>query len=670
MGEGSKKVESASDQSNDEIQLVSYIKNKIEETRGSGFRISQESVWMTNVAYLLGYDSVVYNSTTRQYQNTDNSSRFLKRNRVHSNLILPTVQNRLARLCKNPPRYDVRPNSASQEDKDAARLANQVLTMIWDKERINQKRLNLFMMMQQYGYAFMKISWDPSKGKDISDPVTGETIKEGDVRIEPVGPLGVFTDPLAKTMEDCSWLIQAKVRKVAYFQKYYPERGRLVKPESTWLLSLQYETRINALSQNNGLGSSVQEQTTDSAIELAYYEAPSDKHPKGRMVVTANGVLLEDKELPLGVIPFVKFDDVIVGDRFASDSIITHIRPLQDQYNKNLSRIAMWMNRLLAGKYIAPKGHGMIAESMNDQSGEIVEYNPQPNAPNGGEPHAMVMPQIPGFVFEEQKEIKSDMFDIAGIGEVSRGQLPAAGIPAIGMQFLMEQDDTRIGVVVESNEYSWADVGNYVLQFVSKNYITPRLLKIAGKNSEYIVREFVGADLKGNHDVLVIRGSTIPGSKVLRRQEILNTYQQGLLGDPTDPKLREKVLGMLEFGDISEMWHEQATDQAQFKRYLEMIKNEEMPPVSEGDNHPLFYSEANTFRKSENFDMMSDKSKAILEAFMAAHVDELVKLANPTMKMNNELTQEMGNQLEQEAQASGEPVSAEQQLSNRLGEPQ
>jgi len=336
----------------------------------------------------------------------DNTSGYLKRNRIHVNKILPTIQNRLARLCKNPPRYDVRPKSSSQDDKDAARLSMQVLEMLWDKERINKKRLSLYMMMQQYGYSFIKVSWDDQKGRNISNPESGETIKEGDVRVEPVGPLGVFQDPLAKDMEECQWIVHAKVRKLDYFRKQYP-KGYLVKPEDAWLLSLQYEARINSLTQNNGMTSNMQAQMENAAIELALYEAPSEDYPNGRLCVSANGVLLEDKELPCGVMPFVKFDDILIGDRFASESVITHLRPVQDQYNRVITKRAQWVNRLLAGKYIAPKGHGLVAEALNDQSGEFLEYSPNPMAVNGGEPKAVDAPSIPQYAYVEEEKLQS-----------------------------------------------------------------------------------------------------------------------------------------------------------------------------------------------------------------------------------------------------------------------
>ena len=111
-------VEFASDQTPDEVKLVSYIRDKIDETRHTGSRIAYESIWLTNIAYLLGFSGVSYDPVQRQYKNIDPSNKFVRRSRMRVNKILPTIQNRLARLCKSPPQFDCKPESNDTEDKE------------------------------------------------------------------------------------------------------------------------------------------------------------------------------------------------------------------------------------------------------------------------------------------------------------------------------------------------------------------------------------------------------------------------------------------------------------------------------------------------------------------------------------------------------------------------
>lgn len=626
LGKPEAELETPQDQSSADRELVSFVKNRVEEARNHAARISQEGIWMTNIAYLMGYDGIYYDPVTRQFRPTSNKTPLLKRNRIFINKILPSVQNRLARLCKNPPRFDVRPNGPDSDEKELARFKVQIADMMWDQLKLNIKRIPLYMNVMQCGHAYVKVSYDPELGGLILDPESGEMIYEGDIRNDVISAFEVFPDPLAKEFDDLTWLCHAKIRKLDYFRSHYPERGNLVKEEGAWLLSTQYEARINSLNSVNGAQAPISTQTKNTAIELAYYEKRSKHHPQGRLIIVANGVKLQDGPLPAGEIPFAKFDDVVIGGKYNSESIITHLRPLQDRKNRLISQKDSFIQKMLAGKYIAAKGHGLTKEALNDQSGEVVEFTPVPNA---APPQAMTPPQMPNYVYQEEQAIDTNFDDIIGINEVSKGQLPAAGIPAIGMQLLTEQDDTRIGIVAENLEHAWARVMKLNLLYAQRFYKTPRLLKLSGKNQEYTVKQFTGEELTGDHDIIVIRGSTLPGSKTLRRQEIINAWQQGLLGDPQDPKVRENVLGMLEFGDVAEVWEDYALDQAQCKRVLETILAGGVPEIAEYDNHPMIFLHLNRFRKSEKFLSIPPEQQEMVVQTMEESVNHVMKMDQP-----------------------------------------
>lgn len=613
----------------DEKKLAGYIKQKVEEVRASGSRISAEGIWMTNIAYLLGYDSIFYDTRSRTYRPVNNATNFLKKNRVHVNMVLPTAQNRLARLCKNAPKFDIRPESGSQDDKDKARENMEILTQLWEQEgiKLNKKRIPLIQWAQQCGHSFVKIGWDENLGQPMKNPVNGEFDGyEGDVRADICSAFEVFVDPLAKDIEDAQWLVQAKVRKLDYFCTHYEERGGAVKEEGAWLLSVQYEQRINSLNKAGPMSSGTGEQMKNAAIELSYYEKRSRKHPNGRHVVVANGVLLKDDELIFGEIPFTKFDDVMIAGKFYSEAIITHLRPLQDQKNRIISLRSEWTNKLLRGKYLAAKGHGISNESINDQGDEIVQYDPVPNTLP---PSQMQIPVIPQYAYQEEDRIDKAFDEISGISDVSKGQLPSASIPAVGMQLLQEQDETRIGIQTEWTEDGFARVGRHLLLTARAMYKTPRKRKLAGKNGEYNIKEFTGEDIGETVDVTVIRGSTNPTSKILRRQELFNLYSQGILGDPQDPKVRESFLGKLEFGDIGEVWLDQSLDMQQIKKTLQEIEEGITPEVNEFDNHEMHLQEKNRYRKSDKFDLLGPERQALLIADMNIHLDDIVKLTTP-----------------------------------------
>lgn len=656
----------AEDQPPEEKELAGWVKKRVEDSRMSSNRVAHEGIWMTNVAYVMGFDSIYFDTTNRVFQPL-NPGAPIRRNRVYSNLILPACQNRLARLCKVPPRYDVKPNSSQPEDRDAARLGLEVLNDIWERQEINRKRLNLMMSVQQFGHGYLKATFDPTMGQpmpmvggsnsDIIDPVQGtDSGFDGDIRIDVVSAFEIFPDPLARSWDEIQWLAHCKVRKLDYFRQHYPEKGWMVQEEGPWLLSAQYEARINTL---NSLGPSsagnLQEQMKNAAIEIAYYEKPSTKHKRGRMIIVANGVLLEDQELPGGLIPYCKFDDIVVSGKYYPESVVTHARPLQQQYNRLLQKRTEWTNKMLAGKYLAEKRHALIKEALNDNSGEVVEFT---NVPGVTPPTAMVTPPIPSYAYEEATRLKEDLNNVFGLSEISQGKLPAAGIPAVGMQLLVEQDETRIGIEVEQHEHAYANLGKIILTLAGENFKTTRKLKQKQKGGEYDVKEWKGDDLRSNFDVTVVRGSTVPTNKSLRRQEILNAYQQGLLGDLMDPKVREKTLGMLEFGEVSDIWRDRALDMAQIKKTLNEMERGVVPIISELDNHQLHIEEKNAFRKSDRFEQLPPEIQELIQDDIERHVQELVKLQNPGLgAMKTQLEEQMAaGQMPQPDMMGGAPV--------------
>lgn len=626
----------------DDKAIVAKVRQEVETARSSSTRISQESIWMQNIAYVCGADSVFWNFRTKAFQPVNNSAAFNKRRRFHNNKILPTLQNRLARLCKNPPRYDVRPESNDTDDKEAARLGLNILEGKWLDLGLNEKRIPLYMWAQETGHAYIKICWDTQLGNPMTDPMTGEFNYEGDIRADICSPFEIFPNPQAKNWDDVlrSWLTQCKVRSLDYFRSHY-EKGAEVKEESTWLMSLQQENRIAGLNSRTP-GSSTQQEQKNCAIEMIKYEARSMKYPNGRMIVCANGILLEDKELSCGEIPFAMFQDIVIAGRYYPEAITTLLRPLQDQLNETIRRRAEWTRMLLAGKYVVARGAGVKREQITNEQAEMVYYDPVPNAADGGRPMAMQVPMIPQWAYEEEKAILDMFNDSSGIGEISRGQIQAS-MPAIGMQLLQEQDQTRLAVTTEQHESQWARVGNLILKYVEKYYVLPRKLKMAGKNNTYMVKDVTGEMLHGNTDVIVIRGSTLPGSKAIKRQEIINSYQLGMLGPQGDPKTMDKLLSLMEFGDVQGIWEDYSLDTNQIKRGVEIMEHGEPVQVSEFDNHTLWLEELNRYRKNDKFDALAPEIQAVFMQNMEEHIKAMMHLsgadqAPPPADLTNPIT--------------------------------
>lgn len=618
----------------DDFQLASQVRNFVETSRNHPARVANESIWMTNVAALCGFQGVAWDSNASSFMPSNDPYWAGARGRVHVNKILPTAQNRLARLCKTPPRFDVRPAGNTTEDRDKARLSLNTLTSLWEMLNVNQRRIALKMWVQQCGHAWMRVGWDETKGNVLTDPLTGESTREGAPFVEEMPPFEVFPPPNAKTEEEVLsiGLATAKVRPLSYFRARFP-RGKEVKEETAWLQSIAYENQINNMTAKAGFSSVSSSGSTntlkDSAIELVRYYAPTEEFPEGRMVTVANGIVLQDKPLPIGEIPFRKFDDIPVAGKLYSEAVITHLRPISDQYNRVIARRSDWVNKMLAGKYAAVRGSGLTQEALDDTNGEVVEYDVVPNAPNGGMPMALDIPTIPSYAYNEEETLNAQFADVSGLQEVSQGKMPSASMPAVGMQLLQEQDETRIGIMIEADEYQLAQIGGLILKFFKKFATTPRKLKFAGKLGQYEVTEITG-DMLGEPDVICIRGSTYPGSKTLKREEVFRLYQAGFLGDPADPRVREKALGMMEYGDVGDAWTKHSVQTAYIKRIIKALEAAEPVEISKFDNHKAILDELDLERMGDKATANPDykmRIEALMDQIVAYVQDQAIQAA-------------------------------------------
>lgn len=106
-----------------------------------------------------------------------------KKPKITINKILPMVATRRAHVLKNRPTGIVMPSSIDEEDRNAARVAQDILN--YDQEHLGNWRTldgKLSLAMFVTGNAFKKVYWDPTKGENRErntyklDPNTGAPV--------------------------------------------------------------------------------------------------------------------------------------------------------------------------------------------------------------------------------------------------------------------------------------------------------------------------------------------------------------------------------------------------------------------------------------------------------------------------------------------------------------
>jgi hypothetical protein len=149
-------------------------------------------------------------------------------------------------------------------------------------------------------------------------------------------------------------------------------------------------------------------------------------------------------------------------------------------------------------------------------------------------------------------------------------------------------------------EEAFEALGSRLLQRVAEGYDDGRMIKVSGRDNEYEVIAFKGADLRNNTDVSVKRQSSMPDSRLDREAEIMNRYQAGLYGDPQDPEVRREVLNMLDDVPKDPDYGEVKLDEMYAGWENKVLANSDIDQVlvNAYDNHQVHLKKHGMFRKS------------------------------------------------------------------------
>jgi hypothetical protein len=196
----------------------------------------------------------------------------------------------------------------------------------------------------------------------------------------------------------------------------------------------------------------------------------------------------------------------------------------------------------------------LIRIRLQTEPGQIILYRPgfQP-------PQPIPLQPLPQYVLEEQDRIKDDMNDISGQHEVSKGSAPPGVTAATAISYLQEQDDTKLSYSYTSIEEAVEKVAHQTLCYVQEFWDTKRKVKIAGDDGSFDVMAFEGADIRGNTDIRVEAGSSLPTSRAAKQAFIMDLMKMGFI----DP---QKGLEVMEIGGINKIYDSLQTDIRQAQR--------------------------------------------------------------------------------------------------------
>lgn len=623
--------------------------------------------WFVNIAMRRGQQYIQLQPGTGLIVNPSDQE---DRVRIVVNKMSGIHQTRVAKLIKDMPKLECLPASSQDEDKDLARKGTKMLSWVWHQQKMVEKIIDAAEWAVDTGNGFFLVRWDAGLGTEIptyrrhEGPITedmghridvegyildaaGQRIEDkittGDVAIDFINPFCVINDGAHTNIQDSDFIIVRQAMSLKDIRMRWPERGHLVSAESDLNTRAYYQRRLMALTGNQATYFTPESKQFEemSTVDMMW-ERASDRYPKGRRIVTANGVLLEAGDMPYahGLYPLIKISDLRVSGSFWDVGMMELCVPLQKGCNRVWSQIIENGNALGNVKAWTNKGHGLSKEAYDDTGYEILELN------QGFSINQLQPASLPAHVINQLEWYDRAFEDVTGQHEVSNARVPAGVRSGRAVLALQEQDDTRLAPTKMRLYRAIEEIGYQVLQLYAEYQTEDREYQLIGSSSNEEINEFriTPAEIKSmKKDVRVQSENVIAAHKRLQQDQIVDLYTQGLFGPQPEPAVRKKVLELLEFGNVAEIFDEVDMDTTQARREnqqfinregLQSLPNPEYDPEAPPNNSPEFVlsvpaydfedheahiRQHNKFRKSPRYRQLSDAMRKGIDLHVKAH---------------------------------------------------
>jgi len=576
---------------------VNTLWSKIVDYRDIGIELrrQQEAQWIINLAFFAG----------KQYTYSNMASHLLTklkpipgRIRKVDNQIMPKVRRQISDFIKTRPTMSVVPSSMDDEDIKAAKVGDKVMQAFWQNNKMRTKVRRMAGWIFTCGNVYVDDRWNEELGPTkIGNDGVLYYLGDADCGIWSPFEILVPSVPMGGVeLNDFPWLMKAKWRDLDWIKANY-KKGSEVPEESKPELLVGQELIMGKVS--SGLGK------VKGTQLLEVYIKPNAEYPKGLFVAGANGVILEKSDWPFKRFNLEHFKDIELPGQFYGKATMEEAIPLQKTWNKTVSDIEEYNRTLGKGKMLSPLGAKMSVEPSNVH-GEIIHYKPV----MGHKPELLTLKSMPATYTLILELTRSSMDDLFSQHEVSRGT-NKSDIRSGMMVSLLREQDAMVSLLREQDahgqipthaiyEEGMSNVMGRILRRIQKGYDSERTLQVSGKDDEYEVFSFKGADLRNNTDVRVKAQSSVPDSRVAREALTMEKYSGGLYGNPEDPEVRRQVMNMLDDAVVKNIYDETIKDE-KVARWENRILMQMELNVNTYDNHMIHLKELNIFRKSMDY---------------------------------------------------------------------
>jgi hypothetical protein len=606
-----------------------------------------ETVWWNNIALVAGDHTVSWNATLGQYDTDYNivNADSKRKPMLVLNHALTVARTELAKLTKSKPVINVLANSDEAVDLAAAKVGNKVVDALEWKFKLAKLRQDALWWMVRTGLGAIYVGWNPDNQDSGTmdywiDPQTKEAIfdelrvaelnklaEQGELAEEvkkeshPLGeldfkvysPFQLLPTETARNFSEVTDLITSDVLDIDVARGIWPQAK--LDPERVNAGAL--ETR---LMQRSGLPTApTNTEVADGCVIYTWWCLPGvfqqNKYlADGKMIRWTKGnfkPVEETQKFPFADkrLPFAFYEHIPSGVIWPEDTL-RHIRGANLEIDRTVSQLIENKDYMANPMWLLATQH-RVKGGIKNVAGSVIRYTHVPNLP---------LPQpVPGMQMPSQVEnivvaLRSQILDISGQSEVTRGRVPTGIRSGSALSYLQEEDDAKIAPTVDNMEQAIALMGSLALSRVGQYYSTQRIISYYRRDGEFDVVRFRGADLKGNTDVVPQSGSAMPKSKAARQAFIIQLAEMGLEKDPR--RIKEVLdIGEGEPDDVDKSIAQANRENMAMLVKLPGKKGATAIPVKQWHNHEVHLSRHTSKMMDEEFDQMAVAKPEIVRLF-------------------------------------------------------
>ncbi|HYE72872.1 MAG TPA: hypothetical protein VEF04_06055, partial [Blastocatellia bacterium] len=326
------------------------------------------------------------------------------------------------------------------------------------------------------------------------------------------------------------WITESSIQTLEWIKEQYGKSapgytGRVeeVKPDNSLSNAMRRFVNLKTSSGTRSgagyspSGAESEDVGANTAIVHERYEAPSRKHPKGRMIVVANHIPLYAGESPysgpeLGDWhPYSEFRWEVLPGRFWGKSPIDDVVEIQKHINSIDAAIILVRKTMAIPQKLIPLDSGIKPGEWNGRPGLEVRFRT-----SGTPPSTIPSAGVDAQVFQERAQKLEDMKNISGAVDILKGDRPPGVTAASALEMLYEVGTGKLRPALDRWKMFIESSQKKQLRLLARKYREPRpeFIRLLHSKNRDVPKEaidrFIGSDLYDNCNVVIEAGSNIP----------------------------------------------------------------------------------------------------------------------------------------------------------------